>query len=574
VQKAIEEQLNAGIIRKSKSEWSSALRVVHKPDGSVRITVDYKPLNKIIVGDEYPLPHISELYKRLSESDVFSKIDLKAAYHQIPMDPDSIKYTAFTCPFGLYEYLCMPMGLKHSPSHFQRFMESTFKEFIDKKVLEIYLDDTILHTIGLQQHKEELLNLFKVIEKHGIKCSYDKSQLVVDKIAFLGNSISKNQIKPNPDRAKCLINRPKPTNLQELQGWLGVANYLRPYIEHYARITQPLYEIMNIKNVPKTLRKKNGAPNGKLVKIEWNDEANKQFEVMKKTICSDLVLSLPDYDREMLLSTDASEKGYGAALEQNFKIRESDPDLIKPLEFFSKNYTPAQKKYSTSEKELLAIVMAVEFFHPFLYGKRFTIYTDHLPLTFLMNKKNPHPRLERWILRLSLYDFIIKFRPGKKNIVADFLSRLNDEDDTNPNQDDDYHDQLVASVEIQNKTFTSELEKYKDTCEYNINLIAMNPSSESIHEYNGYKNEQEKDDDIQWIKKLIIENEDCKPTITKFNNQIQRQLYREYDNLIIVEDIVYRETEDRSGFKCTQFLLPKQILIEVIRYIHQFTVVI
>ena len=153
--------------------------MVHKPDGTVRITVDYKPLNKIIKGDVYPLPNIAELYKRLADSDVFSKIDLKAAYHQIPMEEESIEYTAFTCEFGLFEYLSMPMGIKNAPAWFQRFMEETFRSFIDRKVLAIYLDDTIVHTNGLQAYKR-ILNVFFSNSRFEIrfrKCDFFNSKL-------------------------------------------------------------------------------------------------------------------------------------------------------------------------------------------------------------------------------------------------------------------------------------------------------------------------------------------------------------------------------------------------------------
>jgi hypothetical protein len=157
--KAIEDQLNAGIIRPSFSEWSAALRVVMKEDGSIRITVDYKPVNKVIKGDSYPLPSVVDLYNRLAKAEIFSKIDMKAAYHQIPLHEDSIELTAFVCEFGLFEYVSMPMGIKTAPSWFQRFIEYVLHDFIDRDVLRVYLDDSILYTSGPQQHTVEALNI-------------------------------------------------------------------------------------------------------------------------------------------------------------------------------------------------------------------------------------------------------------------------------------------------------------------------------------------------------------------------------------------------------------------------------
>ena len=177
----------------------------YKTDGSIRITVDLKSLNAVIKGDVYPLPNRAEIYKKLSDSGIFSKIDLKAAYHQIPKEELSIELTAFTCEFGLYEYLSMPMGIKNAPAWFQRFVEETFRDFIERKVLSIYLDDTILHTESLSHHKDELEQIFERISKNFIKCSYNKSSLVAESICinicskkFLINfsvlSTNKNQV--------------------------------------------------------------------------------------------------------------------------------------------------------------------------------------------------------------------------------------------------------------------------------------------------------------------------------------------------------------------------------------------
>lgn len=387
------------------------------------------------------------MYKKLAKSKIFSKIDLKSAYHQIPVDEKSIKYTAFICEFGVYEYLVMPMGIKTAPSWFQRFIEQIFKDFIDKKVLEIYLDDFILNTTDLNKHQEEANLLIDRMEKSNIKCAINKSKMVTKEIDFLGNTISENNIYPNKDRAKCLINKPKPTSLNELQSWLGVANYLRKYIEKYAEVVQPLYDIMDLKNVPKSLRKRNGAPNGKKVIIQWNNNADIHFEKLKDNLCSDLVLALPDFEKTLIITTDASDNGYGAVLEQNFKNTNEMEDKIKPIEYYSRSYTQAQKNYSTTEKELLAVVMAVEHFHTYVYGKKFIIYTDHLPNTVIWNKLNPHPRVERWMMRLSLYDFEIKYKPGNQNILADFLSRPQ-ENELAMETAEDYLDQLVANINM------------------------------------------------------------------------------------------------------------------------------
>ena len=313
--------------------------------------MDYSPLNKVIKQDAYSFPNIAEIYKRLSESGIFSKIDLKAAYHQIPVEFWSIQFTAFICEFGLYEYLSMPMGIKTAPAWFQRFMEATFADFIQAKVIEVYLDDTIVHTLNVYQHSNILEKVFERIKERNIKISYEKSQLVQTEITFLGNTVTNGEIKPKQDRGKCIASRERPSTLKGLQAWLEAANYLRKYIPNFAQITQFVY-IVDQKKVPKNLRKKNGAPIDEKIKITWNEEALESFKKLQDILCSDLILALSDFTKEMIITTDASELGYEGHLEQNFKKNAIDANEIRPIEYFSRNYTPTQRKYSTTEKEM------------------------------------------------------------------------------------------------------------------------------------------------------------------------------------------------------------------------------
>lgn len=219
------------------------------------------------------------------------------------------------------------------------------------------------------------------------------------------------------------------------------------------------------------------------------------------------------------------------------------------------------KKYATTEKELLALVMTVEHYHPYLYGKKFIIYTDHAPLTFLPNKPNPHMRVERWMMRLSMYDYVIKYKPGKENFIADLLSRPTEIEENNA-AEDEYLDQLIANVELENFQIID--------LDSNVNIlqIASEPSSEKVNEYHSYIDEQKKDIDIQWIKDIISKHGDKKPVIKTFENKIRRTLFKEYYKIRIVEDIVYRVYEDSNGYMATQFIIPKQIIREVIKQVH------
>lgn len=233
VKETIEMQLKAGIIRKSFSNWASALRVVVKEDGTIRITVEFSPINKLIKDANHPMPAIVDLFNILSGSDTFTKLDLKVAYHQLPVHEDSIKYIAFVREFSVFEYLSIPMGIKSAPAWFQRYIEEILQNFVETNMLRVYLDDLILFTncelYGFETHVDAALKLIDTLNKRSLKISITKSNPVVQEVELLGNKISKNQIKPNPDRAKCLMEREKPANIQQLQSWLGVSNYYRRF---------------------------------------------------------------------------------------------------------------------------------------------------------------------------------------------------------------------------------------------------------------------------------------------------------------------------------------------------------
>lgn len=479
----IDKLLKAGIIRESKSEWCSPIRVVDKPDGSIRLTVDYKELNKVIKDDNYPIPSISDMYNKITESDTFTKADLKSAFHQIPVHKDSIEFTAFICEYGVFEYVSMPMGIKTAPACFQRFIEKTLKKFIDNGTLGVFFDDTIIHSNskknGLKFHVDTVTDVLNTLENRRLKLSYEKSVTLSNEIKLLGHMISDHQIKPDPDRSQCVEQRPKPITVNDLQSWLGTSNQYRKFIPMYAELAKPLYDLLCLKNVPKNLRKKSGAVNGKKVLLNWNPQAEESFIKLKETLCSDLVLALPDFSKPFILSTDASEDGYGAVLEQVIDGQ------LRPIAYFSKNYTPTQKKYSTSEKEMLALVMGIEYFHQCLYGILFTVKTDHLPLTWLPNKKNIQSRLERWFLRLlSIYNFVIEYKPGRENVVPDWLSRP----PTDQIDENDYLDNVVAVVsqmfdEEETQNEEDEVESSASDQNENAISIANNPSSVNINEF-------------------------------------------------------------------------------------------
>ena len=256
VKTALDQQLEAGLIRRSTSRWCFPLKAVEKEDGTIRITVDYQKLNELIMDENYPMASVADLYCALQEADTFSRIDLTSAYHQLPVHEDSIEYTAFTCEFGTFEYLVMPMGIKTAPAWFQRFMEHVLQKYIEQNVLKVYMDDNFLFTHGLEAHLNIALEIINTLKLRSLKASEKKSIVAVEEIEILGHVVSKGKIRPKPQRSECFKTTPRPRTLLEMQIWLGIANYYRNFIKDYANIAAPLYALTNSKDLPKKFRKK------------------------------------------------------------------------------------------------------------------------------------------------------------------------------------------------------------------------------------------------------------------------------------------------------------------------------
>ena len=323
VKEKIDTLEKSGIIRKSKSTWAFPLRVVVKPDKSIRITVDYKPLNKVIKIPQYPTPYIPDYFNKLGDAKYYSKIDLKEAYSQLSNTERAIEVTAFICEFGLYEYIGMALGISSAPTVFQKYMEEVLREFIEGKVAFPYLDDILIYTESAEEHIKVLNEVIEVLKKHGLKISGKKCVILTNEIEFLGHIISKGTIKPLPTRAEAINGMKRPETVQEMQRFLGMTNYCRDSIKNYAEIAKPLFDSINVKHIPEKskLRKKNGQVDGKKVIIEWSEEAELSFNQIRDIMSSDLILKLPDFKHPFIVTTDASDVGYGAALEQNIGVK-------------------------------------------------------------------------------------------------------------------------------------------------------------------------------------------------------------------------------------------------------------
>ncbi len=318
-------------------------------------------------------------------------------------------------------------------------MDITFEELTSRHIMKCFYDDMVLHTATIEEHYDGLCKMIEIMKVVTLKVSIVKCDLFVNEVKFLGKLVSLNQIRNCPSKARCILEMPLPLTLGRLQGALGVFNYHRDFVPMFADISEPCYRMLEIQDLPKHFITKKNTIHPKYP-LPWTEEGKASFERLKQETGKALELAQPDFNLLFHLETDASEKAYGGKL---FQLPEP-----RSIGYHSHTYTSAQKKYSAGEKELLAIVMCIEHFHYFLCGRYFIVYSDHMPLSYLLKKSSPSKRLERWMERLASYSFTIYFKPGKENTVADTLSRMYDDEEEVPiaDSDLDYHDIMIAAI--------------------------------------------------------------------------------------------------------------------------------
>ena len=394
------EQL--GIVRRSDSPWASPLHVVPKADGSWRPCGDYRRLNSITEDDRYPLPHLQDFNARLSGMQIFSVIDLVKGFHQIPMSESDIPKTAIITPFGLFEFLRMPFGLKNAAQAFQRLMDGMLR---DITFAFVYLDDILVASPDPASHKKHLRELFQLLQDNGVNINRKKCVFGQSEVKYLGHFVSAAGIRPLPDRVSDLIKFPAPTSKAGVQRFLGMLNFYRRFVPNLAASLAPLHSL--------TSGKKNEA-------ITWSPDCQVSFEAAKKKLAAATLLHHPSPFAATALTVDASETAIGAELSQ----RGSD-HAWKPIAFYSHSLTTPERKYSAFDRELLAAYLSVKHFKHFLEGRKFIIFTDHKPITHALtsNTDNRSPRQTRHLSFISEFTSDIRFIKGERNVVADALSR-------------------------------------------------------------------------------------------------------------------------------------------------------
>ena len=401
----IEDMLKRGLIRESKSPAGYPIIFVPKSEKEERACVDFRQLNDITVKDRYPLPLISELQDQLREAKIFTKLDIKEAFHQVRMKEGEEWKTTFRTRYGSYEYLVMPFGLTNAPAVFQRLINNALREYLDVFVIA-YLDDIIIYSKDPVEHVEHVRKVLKKLLEWKLRVKLKKSEFHTTKTAFLGHVIEPGRIGMDPRKVASIVEWPEPTTIKDVQSFLGLANYYRRFVEGYSQVVAPLLQLTH-----------------KDQRFEWTGECTQAFRDLKKRFTTAPILTLFKEEREVILETDASDYALSACLHQP-----DEKGRMHPVAFYSRKFQSAELNYDVHDKELLAIIEAFREWKAYLTGaeKEIQVITDHKNLLYFTTTKELSRRQARWAEKLARFKFRISYRKGSENNRADALSRRPD----------------------------------------------------------------------------------------------------------------------------------------------------
>lgn len=442
MQQQIERFLKAGHAIPSCSPWAFPVVLVKKKGSdNYRVAVDYRKLNALTANttSAYPLPKISDVLDSLRNCQYFSTFDLVGGFHQIAMHPDDRKYTAFVTPFGLHEWTVMPFGLQGAPATFQKTMD-TILASVKYDMALAYLDDVIVYAKEWEEMVHRLDTVLSILLNSGVKLQPSKCYIAYTTIKYLGYVVSKEGFSPDPEKTKAVEDFNVPKSLYHLRAFLGLTSYYRIFIPNYAVIASPLYNLLRDN-----------------VKFEWTDLCQKSFEKLKLALTSSPIMAHYRDDGDLVLYTDASYDGIGAILAQK------QDGVERVISYLSRTLRKAEKNYTISEIECLSIVHAITRFRPYLFGREFTVVTDHQALIYLFRNNEQTPKISRWILKLQEYRFSVKHRSGAAHTNADAISRMFN---PSPLGKHDHQINVMSKQELadlqENDSFCNEIKKKKN----------------------------------------------------------------------------------------------------------------
>jgi len=398
LKKELADLVDLGIIEESSSPWASPIVMVPKADGKLRLCTDFRKVNAVTIPDPFPLPRIEDLIDRIGRAKFLTKLDMTRGYWQVPLDVESVPVSAFVTPFGHFQWRYMPFGLRNAPATFSRLVTKLLLGL--ESFCAAYLDDIIIFSDSWEEHLRHLRMVFDRIRDAHLTLSPSKCQFAVADVDYLGHHVGLGCVQPRAAKVEAVMAYPTPINRKQLQSFLGVAGYYRKFIPHYAHISAVLSDLLK-----------------KGVKFVWTPEADAAFLDLKSRLATRPILRPPDYSFPFCMAVDASELAIGASL---FQVVD---DVEHPICFYSKKLDCHQKRYSTIEKEALALVLAVRLFSVYFGTQPVKVFTDHSPLQFIQRMANHNQKLLRWSLELQQYNLEICHRAGRDNLMPDLLSR-------------------------------------------------------------------------------------------------------------------------------------------------------
>ena len=401
VKAEVESMLNLDVIEESTSPWSSPYLMVPKPDGSARFCVNYKKVNSLSKFDAYPMPRIDEIVGRIGPAKYITKLDLCKGYWQVPLTERSKQYTAFSTPLGLFQFKYLPFGLHGAPASFQRMMDRLLRG--KEGYAAAYMDDLVIFSPDWESHLVHVSDVLETLKQANLTAKPSKCSFGQSKVNYLGYVVGEGIIEPQKTKVEAVANKTQPKTKKDVKSFLGLTGYYRKFVPNYADIAAPLSDLTRKKQPEK---------------VVWTDKCEEAFQKLKTMLCSEPVLKNPDFEKEFILQTDASDRGLGAVLSQL-----DDDGKDHPILYLSRKLYPREENYATIEKECLAIKWAVESLQYYLLGRKFRIVTDHQPLKWLNQMKDNNKRLTRWSIDLQPYCFEVLHRSGITNGNADGLSR-------------------------------------------------------------------------------------------------------------------------------------------------------
>jgi hypothetical protein len=483
----IKENLSKGFIRRSESPAGAPILFVKKKDGSLRLCVDYRGLNKVTTPNRCPLPLISETFDQLGKAKYFTKLDMRGAYNLLRIAKGDEWKTAFRCRYGHFEYQVMPFGLMNAPGTFQAFVNDTLRDYLDDFVV-VYLDDILIYSDTAEEHTAHVKKVLQKLEAAGIclkleKCEFDKQRVI-----FLGFVISTEGISMDPAKVAAIQDWATPKSVFDIQCFLGLANFYRRFVKNYSKIATPLTALL----------KKN-------VKFIWIESAQSAFDTLKAGLMTGPILRHFDPSKHGVVEADASDYALGAIFSQY-----DDEGLLHPVAFYSRKLLPAEMNYQIYDKELLAIICAFKQWRHYLEfsDQPTVVLTDHRNLEYFTTTRHLSRRQVRWSEILSDFNFVIKYRPGSQNAAADALSRKDKPMEGGTAPPDKTAMTLLPPIQFLN----------------NLQALPLYPESPIIHEK---------------IRTLLPDDPTFGPILAKaFGNKDSESSYSVHDGLLLHEGLV------------------------------------